>query len=306
MTPMTWSIWSGPDAAAGAGAARDRVAARDVRVRAVVEVEQRALGALEDDVPARGERVLDERRRVDDVPARGGSPQASGLGDERLEVEARESVRLVEDGVPLGQHAREPGAQDARVEQVAHADAGAPRPVGVGGADAATRGAQLRAREAGLGGPVEGDVVRHDHVRRAADADARGVDAALGEHRHLVDERARVDDDAGADDRRDVRVEHAAGHEVELEDLVADDDGVAGVVAALVAHDHVDRPDSRSVALPLPSSPHWRPDDHGGRHQSLPSAVACRRPRRRRLSLGRSPPLPPDRGEDHSWSARTT
>ena len=84
---------------------------------------------------------------------------------------------------------------------------------------------------------VEGHVVGHDHVRGAADAELVGRDAALGEHLHLGDQRARIDDHAGADDRRDVRVEHAARHEVELEDLLADDDRVAGVVAALVADD---------------------------------------------------------------------
>ena len=37
----------------------------------------------------------------------------------------------------------------------------------------------------------------------------------------------------------DVRVEHAARHELQREHLVADDDAVARVVAALVADDEV-------------------------------------------------------------------
>ena len=48
-----------------------------------------------------------------------------------------------------------------------------------------------------------------------------------------------VDDDAVADDRGDVRVEHAARHELEREHLVVDDDAVARVVTTLVAHDEV-------------------------------------------------------------------
>jgi hypothetical protein len=38
----------------------------------------------------------------------------------------------VEDRVALGEHAGEPRSQDAHIEQVAHANAGAPGPVGVG------------------------------------------------------------------------------------------------------------------------------------------------------------------------------
>ena len=132
-------------------------------------------------------------------------------------------------------------------------------------------------REARLGGAVEGDVVGHDHVRRAADADARRVDAALREHRHLVDERARVDHDAVADDGRDVRVEHAAGHEVQLEHLVAEDHGVAGVVAALVAHDQRDRLGEQVGGLALALVAPLQADDDGGRHQRL-LAIQTERP----------------------------
>ena len=50
------------------------------------------------------------------------------------------------------------------------------------------------------------------------------------------------------------------GMQVQRELLaVRRDHRVPGVVAALVADDVVHRPPSRSVALPLPSSPHWAP-----------------------------------------------
>ena len=42
--------------------------------------------------------------------------------------------------------------------------------------------------------------------------------------------------------------------------VAVDDDGVAGVVAALIADDHVGAARrGRSMILPLPSSPHWAP-----------------------------------------------
>jgi hypothetical protein len=42
-------------------------------------------------------------------------------------------------------------------------------------------------------------------------------------------------------------------------DLVADDERVAGIVAALEAHHHVGAAASQSTILPLPSSPHCAP-----------------------------------------------
>ena len=103
----------------------------------------------------------------------------------------------------------------------------------------ALRGAEHVLAQVPLGHAVELLVVRHDQVRVAHELEARGVDAAALELVELVDEHDRVDDDAVADDRRDVRVEDAARDELELEHLAVDDQGVAGVVAALVAHDHL-------------------------------------------------------------------
>jgi hypothetical protein len=70
-----------------------------------------------------------------------------------------------------------------------------------------------------------------------ADADAIHFYAPAREHVQFGNERGRVDHDAIADDRRDVRIEHARRNKVELEDLLAQHDRVAGVVAALIADD---------------------------------------------------------------------
>jgi hypothetical protein len=107
-------------------------------------------------------------------------------------------------------------------------------------------------------------------VGRGAHPDATAVNASRREHVELADQRRRVDDDAAPDDRGDVRVEHARWHEVELEDLVAADDGVAGVVAALVADDHRDLLGEEigrlALALVAPLEAH----DDGRRHQRDP------------------------------------
>ena len=85
----------------------------------------------------------------------------------------------------------------------------------------------------------------------------------------LLDEHRGVDHHAVADHRRDVRVEHAARHELEREHVVADDDAVAGVVAALVA-DHEVRllrevvgESALAFVTPLGA------DDHRARHENL-------------------------------------
>ena len=57
----------------------------------------------------------------------------------------------------------------------------------------------------------------------------------------LLEQHGEVDDDAVADDGRDTRREDAGGQQVQRVLLVADDDGVPGVVAAVVLHDVVDR-----------------------------------------------------------------
>jgi len=115
---------------------------------------------------------------------------------------------------------------------------------------------------------IEGHVVRHDHVRAATDPHAIRGDAPGGQHVELGDEGHRVDHDTIADERRDVRIEHARWRELQLEDLVAAHDGVTGVVATLVAHDHGGLLGQEIGRLALALVAPLEPDDHGGRHQT--------------------------------------
>src|SRR5439155_20379460 len=94
------------------------------------------------------------------------------------------------------------------------------------------------------------------------------------------DQTGRVDDDAVADHRRDVRVKHPGRDEVELVHLVAHDDGVSGVVAALIADDDLDGSfGGRTFAglgeqvcdLALPFVPPLRPDHDGYGHDWIDS-----------------------------------
>ena len=257
----------------------------DERVAPVVEVEERALGTLEEDVLAPGEGGLDEPGRVVEVALEAPAPVErtldEGLDRHRLEAHGPEEEVLVREDAPdaLGEH--------RPIEEVLHPQPDPPGPVAVGRPDAAAGRADLRPAEAGLVAPVEGDVVRHDHVGAAADLDLRDVDAPGGQHVQLGDERRRVDDHAVADDRRDVRIEHARRHEVELEDLVAGDHGMAGVVAALVADDHRDLLGEEVGGLALALISPLQPDDDGCRHQRAPRSRAMRRCRAARLAHAR-------------------
>jgi hypothetical protein len=67
------------------------------------------------------------------------------------------------------------------------------------------------------------------------------VDAGLGEHLDFLYESDRIDDDAHADDGVLLGTKNAAGDELENVFLFADDDGVAGIVAAGNANDVVER-----------------------------------------------------------------
>ena len=86
-------------------------------------------------------------------------------------------------------------------------------------------------------------VVGQHEVRRLADEEAAGqLDAALFEALDFADECDRVDDDAVGDDALFPCAQDAGGDQVEDEFFFTDLDGVAGVVAALGAHDDVSLP----------------------------------------------------------------
>ena len=120
--------------------------------------------------------------------------------------------------------------------------------------------------EVALGHPVELRVVRHDQVGVAAHHHAAGVDPLRRQRVELGQQHPGVHHHPVADDRGDVGVEDAARHELEGEGHAVDDDGVPGVVAALVAHDHVHVPGQQVGELALALVAPLGPDDHGCGH----------------------------------------
>jgi hypothetical protein len=129
----------------------------DERIRAVVEVEQRPLRALEQDEAPVAQGAVDEQRRVDDIRPQ---PLREPLVARRqlLELERLGAVDALEPDVLLGQRDLDLLAQDLRVEQVLHADPEPRRLVRVGGADPALGRPDLQLAEAPLAALVDRDV----------------------------------------------------------------------------------------------------------------------------------------------------
>ena len=138
--------------------------------------------------------------------------------------------------------------------------------VRVRGSDPLARRAQLAAAALALVEAVERDVPGHEELRTIGEPQIRRRDAARLEHPDLVAEDREVDDHAGAEDAHRVRVEDARRDEMELECSELVHDGMAGVVAALVADDQIRllREEVRDLALAFVAP--LRSDDGGHRH----------------------------------------
>ncbi len=258
------------DAGPGAGPAGGRVGRGDERVGAVVDVQQRALGALQQHGLAALQGLVEQQPGVGDPVREVAALRQHGVhhlvGRERLAV-----VDLDQHLVLEVQRGLDLLPQDLLVEQVlgAHPDPG--DLVLVAGADAAAGGADLGLAEVALGHFVDGDVVRHDQVRVGGEQQPRGVHAALLQPGQLTQQRTRIHHHTVADDVGHSLGEDARRDELEGEVLaVGQHHGVPGVVAALVADDPLDVLTEQVGGLALAFVAPLRPDQHDGRHVKLP------------------------------------
>ena len=216
----------------------------------MVDVEHRALGALEDDLLAGVEQLPHQLRGVGDVLLQAVAVDQVLLGH-RVQVERRILFERPQRQA-LGLHRGDDLLlEDLLVEQILHADAQPRRLVGVAGADAPPGRADLQAAELGLAGGVQQQVVGHDQVRVGGDAQPAHVDAPRAQRVELLDQHLRVDHHAVADHAALARVEDPRGDQVQLPLLALAHDRVPGVVAALKAHDRVGLLGEQVGDLPL-------------------------------------------------------
>lgn len=154
--------------------------------------------------------------------------------------------------------------------QVDRADAAAVHLVGVGRADAALGRADLFGAGARLVERVGALVVFEDQLGAVAQLDLFGVEALFGDGLHLLHQADRIDHYAVADHALHARAEDAGRNQMQHIAVLADLDGVTGVIAALKADDHVDvagqHVDQFSFAFVSPLSS----DQNINRHISFP------------------------------------
>ena len=155
------------DARAGAGAAGRGVRGGHERIGAVINVQEGALRALEQDVIAAAQRLVQQNDRVGDkrlqVIARRAVVRMDLLERQRLGAEGFEHlVVLLDPGFELALEAR-------RVDQVDHAQARPRRLVAVGRADAALGRANLVLALEGLALGIQLAMIGKDQVRRLAE-----------------------------------------------------------------------------------------------------------------------------------------
>ncbi len=112
--------------------------------------------------------------------------------------------------------------------------------VGVGRADAALSGAERTRAQLAFACAVERDVPRQQQVRGHVNLQTVGVQIGpvRVEFVHFARERTQVNHHARAQRAHHVRVKRARRNQVSADDPIAHGNGVAGIVAAVVAgHD---------------------------------------------------------------------
>ena len=246
---------------------RRRHRGRDVLVRAGVEVQQRALRALQEDRLAAGHRLLHERRRVGHVGRQARAvvartPRARSPGRaarRRTASRGRRSctARGTESSCSSDSRSSRSATRTPARPTLSTKAGPTPRPV-VPMAPSPRSFSSSRSISA---------VPGHQHLRAVAEEEpALDGDAARLQVLDLLEQVGGVDDDAVADDADLVGVEDAGGHEVELELAELVDDGVAGVVAGGVPGHDVgllrQQVDDAPLALVPPLAAHDHDDWH--------------------------------------------
>ena len=217
---------------------------------------------------------MDEIDRIGDHRCQSRRTHVEVVSGDRVAIERKLVEHLGEDRVLLLERDVELLPEDLRIEKVLHSQTNTRGLVGIGRTDAALGGTDLVLAQTTLGELVEFLVIREDQMRVAADLQLRGIDTLALEHVEFGDEHARVDHHSIADDRRDVRVENAAGHQLQLEGLAIDHEGVARVVTALIADDEMLIAGEQVGELALPLVTPLGSDDDGCWHGGLLDGTA--------------------------------
>ena len=254
----------------------------------MVDVEQRALRALEQDALAGAAQVVQQlvgRRHIGQHLRRRRHQFVLDRRRRRRRQAHAAPQRLV-----MGEQARDLAVERFGLGEI-HQPNGAPADlVFVGRADAALGGADLHAAE------VRRFAKRVEFpMQRENQRDVFGNLEVIWRHFHakganfvdFIDQMVRIEHDAVADHRQLARPHDARRQKRKLVGLAVDHQGVAGVVAALETHHHVGghrQPvDDLALTLVAPLSA----DNHHVRHRrTIPRVPKWQKPRRQRQWAG--------------------
>ena len=125
------------------------------------------------------------------------------------------------------------------IHEVADADADAVVTIYVAWADAAVRRADFALAASLVTETIHEAMIGQHDMSAVRDADTAEVDATRGEIVHLLQHDFRIEGHAVAHDAMRTLIEDARRHEAKLVCLAIDDDRMAGIAAALIAHDRV-------------------------------------------------------------------
>ena len=204
----------------------------------MIDVEQHGLCALEQDAlagqarvielsPARADEGQDFRRDLGQRPEKRCRVDLVGSGAAAKRVVVRQQ--------PVDFH-----RQALEIFEIHDSEGSASDFVFIGRSDAAFGRAKALHGVRGFAHLVQlaMDRQHQDRVLRHDQRVGRDLHAGRSDARDLLKQRPGIDHDAVADDGA-LLLDDARGKQRELVGLVADDDGMAGIVAALEAHDHL-------------------------------------------------------------------
>src|SRR5215211_7012540 len=227
------------DAGTNDRAADRRIGRCDEGIGTVIVVQERRLSPFEQDTLPVVQRLPEQRSRISDHgpdELRKGEQPGGDVGD----LVVLFAVDVLEDGVLLPEGRFELGLQDAFVEDILDTNAVACDLILVGRAYTAVRRTYSGVTERDLTVRVERDVVGHDQVRPTVHLETVPyLKTPLLEGFDLLEKHLGVDHDPVADGADHTLAHDTRRHEVELELLLPDTDGVTGVVATRVSRDGV-------------------------------------------------------------------
>ena len=228
----------GPDACAHGDASCRGVRGRHVGIGAIVQIQQHALSALEEELLARLLGLVNHEGGI-----RHHGSQLFAIAQIVLQhlviIQGLAAVNLRNQLVFLRQNRFELLGKAVLIQQVHHAEADPAGLIRIAGANAVFGGADYLIPQALLRKPVQHLVIGHDEMGPVADEKIVRLNALFVQICDFVEQGARVYDHAVADNGRLPRRKNARRNGAQLKLHPVYIDGVSRVISPLIPDDHI-------------------------------------------------------------------